>query len=82
MVKRVWRVKRWKKCFVCSAGKDDKGNFIVYNIIECEPDNASNNLFCYAGNHAFTVYDNKITECKSISSKEAYMLAKKLKMMV
>ena len=55
-----------KKCFICSVGIDDKGNFIVYNIFECNPNNASNKLFCYTGNHAFIVYDNKITECKNI----------------
>lgn len=71
-----------KKCFICSVGIDDKGNFIVYNIFACDPNNASNKLFCYAGNHAFIVYDNKITECKNIGSKEAYLLAKKLKMIV
>lgn len=71
-----------KKCFVCSAGKDDKGNFIVYNIIECEYVNASNKLYCYAGNHGFIVYDNEIIECKNLTTREAYMLAKKLKMIV
>ena len=71
-----------KKCLVCSVGKDNEGNLIVYNIFECNPNNASNKLFCYAGNYAFIVYDNKITECKNISSKEAYMLAKKLKMIL
>lgn len=71
-----------KKCFICSVGIDDKGNFIVYDIFECNPNNASNKLFCYTGNHAFIVYDNKITECKNIELKEAYLLAKKLKMIV
>ena len=71
-----------KKCLVCLVGKDENGNLIVYNIIECEYVNASNKLCCYAGNYAFTVYDNDVIECKNISSKEAYMLAKKLKMIL
>lgn len=71
-----------KKCFVCSVGKDRKGNLIVYNVFECEYVNASNKLYCYVGNRGFIVYDNDVIECKNITSKEAYMLTKKLKMIV
>ena len=71
-----------KKCLVCSVGKDGNGDLIVYNIIECEYVNSSTYLCCYVGNHGFIVYDNNIIECKNITSKEAYSLAKKLKMIL